>query len=68
MVSQSSGIAITKSNYYIITDTINYFLIDTLKLKELIENNTFKTVTTRDKLTFGYLVNKNIIIEKSISI
>ena len=63
-----SGISISKSNYYIITDTINYYLIDTLTLKEIIERNTFKTVKTRDKMTFGYLVNKNIIIGKSICI
>jgi hypothetical protein len=63
-----SGISVTKSNYYIISDTINFYLIPTHKLKELIENNTFKIVSTFDKLTFGYLINKHIIIQQSILI
>ena len=63
-----SGITITKSNYYILSDTINYYLIETNKLKTLIENYTFRIVPTSDKSTYGYLINKNIIILHSIAI
>ena len=63
----ASGISISKANYYIITDTVNYYLIETIKLKELCQkyNNIRKT---RDNLTSGYLLKKNIIIENSIVI
>ncbi len=63
-----SGIAVTKSNFNIISDTINYYLISTLILKEIISNNTFKIITTKDNKTIGYLVNKNIVIAASILI
>jgi hypothetical protein len=63
-----SGISVTKSNFYIFSDTINFYLIDTNKLKNLIEKNTFKIVYTKDKLTKGYLINKFIIIKNSLSI
>ena len=65
---KETGITITKANFYIISDTINYYLIDTNVLKELIGNNKFPMQKTRDKTTIGYLVSKNIIIENSIII
>ena len=43
-----SGITITKSNFYILSDTIIYYLIETNKLKTLIENFTFTIVPTSD--------------------
>ena len=63
-----SGISISESNFYIINDTINYYLIDTNILKQLLKDNTFKIISTKDKLTWGYLVNKDIIIKHSIQI
>ena len=63
-----SGISITKSNFYIISDTIHFYLIETNKLKEIIKNNTFKIISTKDNLTHGYLIMKNIIINNSIKI
>ena len=63
-----SGISTTESNFYIFCDTKNYFMIDTLKVKELIKNNTFKIITTKDKLTFGYLIKKEIIVKHSVII
>ncbi len=62
-----SGISISKANYYIITDTINYYLIDINKLKQLCQkhNNIRKT---RDNLTSGYLLIIQVIIENSIII
>jgi hypothetical protein len=63
----ASGISISKANYYIITDTVNYYLIKTITLKELCQkyNNIKKT---KDNLTSGYLLKKNIIVENSIMI
>ena len=63
-----SGISTTESNYYIFCDTKIYFMIETIKLKELIKNNTYKIITTKDKLTLGYLIKKDIIIKHSIII
>ena len=64
--NKPSGITVSKSNYYIINDTIKYYLIPTNKLREIIEMNTFKIVSTKDKMTYGYLINKKIIVEQSI--
>jgi len=59
-----SGIATTQANYYIITDGENYYLIDTLKLKELCNiHGTFKT--TKNKTTQGYIIKKDIVISYS---
>ena len=64
-----SGISTTEANYYIFSDTINYYLISTNILKQLIkETKGLKIVTTSDKLTYGYLINKNIIIDASLII
>ncbi len=62
-----SGISISEANYYIITDTLNYYLIDINKLKTLCQkyNNIKKT---RDNLTSGYLLKKQVVIENSIII
>lgn len=63
-----SGLNISESNYYIITDTINFYLIETIKLKELISTNTFTIKQTKDKKTYGYLINKEFIIKNSVCI
>ena len=65
---KKTGISISKANFYIISDTINYYLINLNVLKEIIDNNKFPMQKTRDKTTIGYLVSKNIIIENSIII
>ena len=65
---KKTGISISKANFYIISDTINYYLINVNVLKEIIDNNKFPMQKTRDKTTIGYLVSKNIIIENSIII
>ena len=65
---KKTGITTTKANFYIISDTINYYLINTNVLKKIIGDNKFPMQKTRDKTTIGYLVSKNIIIENSIII
>ena len=58
---KQSGISSTKAHYYIFSDTINYYLIETQKLKIIlcnIENK--KIVSTKDKQTFGYLIRKEV--------
>ena len=57
-----SGISSSKAHFYIFCDTIDYYLIETQKLKNIlcnIENK--KIVSTKDKLTFGFLLRKEII-------
>ena len=65
---EKKGISTTKSDFYIIDDTIHYYLIETNILKELVKNNNFKMNKTRDITTIGYLVATNIIIERSLII
>ena len=57
-----SGISSSKAHYYIFSDTIDYYLIETQKLKTILSNiENKKIVSTKDKLTFGYLVRKEVI-------
>ena len=58
-----SGINITEADYYIINDTITYYLIGVSKLKLLIKDK--KIISTYDKLTFGYLIKTQIIKDNS---
>lgn len=62
-----SGIETTEAQFYILTDIMNYFLIDVNELKELCEHCK-KIVTTADKLTYGYLVSRFKIVQRSIII
>ena len=59
-----TGISVTQANYYIITDGEIYYLIETDKLKELC-NIHGKFITTRNKTTQGYIIDKNIVISYS---
>ncbi len=61
-----SGITTTHADYYIICDTVTYYLIDTNKLKSLIKDK--KIISTYDKLTFGHLIKTQIIKDNSIII
>jgi hypothetical protein len=58
-----SGLSVSKSDYYILTDTKYYFLISTEKLKKLTENASEKM--TKDKTTVGYMINRFEIIQNS---
>ena len=61
-----SGISTTEADYYIINDTLTYYLISVSKLKLLVKNKPIRT--TKDKLTFGFLINTQIIKDNSIII
>jgi hypothetical protein len=61
-----SGINATKADNYIITDGINYYLINSLKLKDICEECIIRT--TKDKLTYGYIVPVQLVINESIII
>ena len=59
---KASGISISKANYYIFCDTIDYYLIEINNLKSISSNIENKTIlSTKDKLTFGYLIKKQLI-------
>jgi hypothetical protein len=60
-----SGISISLSNFYIITNTKNYYLISTEKLKKLCENCAQRKTPSG---TYGYILKKNILILNSIEI
>ena len=45
---------------------MDYYLIETQKLKNILSNiESKKIVSTKDKLTFGYLLRKEIIFTQS---
>lgn len=58
-----SGIAITEAEFYIINDTIIYYLIDTDILKQLVKNT--RIFKTKDGKTSGHLLTRKILEENS---
>ena len=62
----SSGISTTKADYYIITNSIVYYMIQTNVLKLLCKNK--RILTLKDKSASGFIIPCNVIIEKSIII
>jgi len=61
-----SGISVSEADYYILTDTNIYYLIDIEILKKIIIGKPI--LTTKDKSTYGYIVKRSIISENSIII
>ena len=61
-----SGINVTLADNYIITDGLNYYLINTLKLKTICKECIIRT--TKDKLTYGYTVPVQLVINESVVI
>ena len=52
----------TSNKWNVKSYTSDYYLIETQKLKEILSNiENKKIVCTHDKLTFGYLVRKEVI-------
>jgi hypothetical protein len=64
--NRPSQLSITKSNYYIITDKTNYYLVSTINLKALVENKEYRVVKNFEKSAIGYIVPRNDIIALSI--
>ena len=58
-----SGIATTEANFYIINDTINYYLISVIKLKQLVKNT--RILNTKDGLTSGFIISIKTLTENS---
>ena len=64
-----SGISISEANYYIITDGINYYMIDINILKNVCSKySIYGNRPNKNKQALGYAINKNLIIEQSIII
>ena len=63
---KKSGISITESDFYIITDTINYYMIKTSALKILCKNMSIRTL--KDKSASVFLIPCSLIITNSIQI
>jgi hypothetical protein len=61
-----SGIATTEAKFYILSDTKIYYLIDVEALKKIIIDKPI--LTTRDGLTMGHIVKREIIKTNSIII
>ena len=64
--NKPSGIAITKANYYILTDIKYYFMINIDKLKLLCKGK--YSVKTPDNSSIGFLVSRYDIIKNSVII
>jgi len=65
-----SGIYTTESDYYIINDTINFYLIETKDILKLIDDNEYifiKFVNNTSKAE-GYIFEKYKIIDRSIKL
>lgn len=62
-----SGLSVTQANYYIFSNTVDYYLISTDKLKELVKLHGILK-KTMDSLTHGYLIKCTIIQEASIKL
>jgi hypothetical protein len=63
-----SGIRTSCADYYCLTDTINYYLIKTINLKQLIEDNINEIDISKpnDKTkTQGYKISKKLLIDSS---
>ena len=61
-----SGIKTTLANYYVLSfDLINFYQISVNELKKLLITGNYKIVSTKDRLTFGYLVPIQDIISLS---
>ena len=61
-----SCISITESDYYIITNTIDYYMIKTSKLKKLCANQPVKTL--KDKSSSGFIIPCTLLIKNSVQI
>ena len=63
---KASGIDTTESNYYIITDAINYYMIKTKKLKKICKK--YRSLPNKNRTSIGYIVPVSVVIDKSILI
>lgn len=63
---KASGVSVSEADYYILTDTNIYYLIDIEILKKIIIDKPI--LTTKDKSTYGYIVKRSVISENSIII
>ena len=63
---KKSGISITESDYYIITDTNKYYMIKTSALKILCKNMSIRTL--KDNSASGFIIPCSLIITNSIQI
>ena len=61
-----SGITTTKANFYILSDTKIYYLIEVEELKKICINT--YNLTTADGETMGHIVKKQVIKNNSIII
>ena len=61
-----SWITSTESDFYIITNTINYYMISTTLLKSLCKNMPVRCL--KDKSATGFLIPCKVIITNSIQI
>ena len=71
-----SGIEITKAHYHIITDEIDFYLIQTQILKDIIANGSWRKLATYKKFlknekpitqitSYGYIIPKDEIIQQA---
>ena len=61
-----SGISISEADYYIITNTIDYYMNKTSKLKKLCANQPVKTL--KDKSSSGFILSCALVIKNSVQI
>jgi hypothetical protein len=62
-----SGISVTQADYYIFSNTVDYYMMLTNKLKELVKLHGILK-KTKDSLTHGCLIKCSIIQNESIKL
>jgi hypothetical protein len=61
--NKPSGLTITEADYYIITDSNYYFMINVQKLKDITKN--CKIMKTKDGSTSGFILNRLSLVKNS---
>ena len=66
--NKQSGILITQAQYHILIHNELFYCIETDKIKKLIEIKHYRTASTRDGLSKGFLIPVSDIIKNSVVI
>lgn len=66
--NRPSQISKSESNFYIITDTENYYMISTPLLLGMVETGRYRSVPNSVRSALGYLVPKTDVIKNGITL
>lgn len=64
--NKSSGILTSQADYYIFNDRINYYMIETYILKQLIDSK--KYIYVKNNNTYCYLIDNKLLLDNAINL